>query len=206
MSIAASIALSGMTAASRRLEASARNVANVRSAGPLPSAGAGATAGYAAYVPVRVDQVESAGGTYANVSSVSPAHVPAYDPTAPYADQNGMVAMPNGFGQRGRRAADRPLHARLQRRGAAGRSGDDESRARYQDLTSRRDLRPRGVICDRAMPHGTSAAASTAARRDSRHSRNRPEPTTITEPNSRLAVGTSPQMAKPNITAHTSDR
>ena len=96
MSIVASIALSGMTAASRRLEASARNVANVRSAGPLPGADAGATAGYAAYVPVRVDQVETAGGgTLANVSSVSPGHVPAYDPTAPYADQNGMVAMPN---------------------------------------------------------------------------------------------------------------
>ena len=96
MSTVPSIAISGMVAATRRLEASARNVANLRSAGPLPTADATVTAGFSAYVAVRVDQVETAGGgTSATVSSVSPGHVPAYEPTAPYADANGMVAMPN---------------------------------------------------------------------------------------------------------------
>ena len=91
-----SIATSGMAAATRRLEVSARNVANVLSAGPLPSASAAATASFSAYVPLRVDQVETAGGgTAANVSPVSPSSVPAYDPQAPYADANGMVAEPN---------------------------------------------------------------------------------------------------------------
>jgi flagellar basal-body rod protein FlgC len=96
MSSAFSIAASGMTAATRRLEVSARNVANVRSAGPLPSAGAAGESFPAAFTPLRVDQVEVAGGgTQANVSAVSPGQVPAHDPTAPYADANGMVAAPN---------------------------------------------------------------------------------------------------------------
>jgi flagellar basal-body rod protein FlgC len=91
-----SIATSGMAAATRRLEVSARNVANALSAGPLKSADATVRASFSAYVPLRVDQVEIAGGgTAANVSPVSPSQVPAYDPEAPYADANGMVASPN---------------------------------------------------------------------------------------------------------------
>ena len=92
-----SIATSGMTAATRRLEVSARNVANVRSDGPLPSADAAVQAQYpSAYSPLRVDQIEvDGGGTIANVSRNSPSHVRSYDPTAPYADSRGMVASPN---------------------------------------------------------------------------------------------------------------
>jgi flagellar basal-body rod protein FlgC len=95
MSSAFSIAASGMTAATRRLEVAARNVANVRSNGPLP--GSDAASGFPdAFVPGRVDQVEVAGGgTQANVSPVTPSHVPEYDPGAPFADSNGMVAAPN---------------------------------------------------------------------------------------------------------------
>jgi flagellar basal-body rod protein FlgC len=90
-----SIALSGMQAASVRLNASASNVANLRTNGRLPSAG-GTSSAPAAYAPLRVDQVEvSGGGTAANVSTASPSYTPSYDPTAPYADGNGMVAAPN---------------------------------------------------------------------------------------------------------------
>jgi len=97
MSSVMSIASSGMAAATRRLEVAARNVANMRSAGPLPSAGAAATATFGEpFTPWRVDQVEVAGGgTQAKVSAVNPGHVPTHDPTAPYADANGMVAAPN---------------------------------------------------------------------------------------------------------------
>jgi flagellar basal-body rod protein FlgC len=97
MSSVMSIAASGMAAASRRLEVSARNVANARSDGPLPSAGAAVTASFGApFTPWRVDQVEVAGGgTYAQVSAVDPGQVPSYDPGAPYADANGLVAAPN---------------------------------------------------------------------------------------------------------------
>jgi flagellar basal-body rod protein FlgC len=90
-----SIAASGLVAAGRRLEVSASNVANISSSGPLPDAPN--AAGFpAAYAPLRVDQVDVAGGgTAATVSAVSPSYVPQYDPSAPYADKNGLVAAPN---------------------------------------------------------------------------------------------------------------
>jgi flagellar basal-body rod protein FlgC len=86
-----------MAAASRRLEVSESNVANALSDGPLPSADAAVQAKYpAAYTPMRVDQVETAGGgTDAVVTNVAPSTVPTFDPSAPYADANGMVASPN---------------------------------------------------------------------------------------------------------------
>jgi flagellar basal-body rod protein FlgC len=63
----------------------------------LPTAtGPSATNHPPAYVPLRVNQVAVAGGgTAATAVPVSPSSVPAYDPTAAYADQNGMVAAPN---------------------------------------------------------------------------------------------------------------
>ncbi len=95
MSDALSIAASGMRAAALRLQVSASNVANSRSAGPLPDATN--SAGFPpAYIPLRVDQTDVAGGgTYATIKPISPSYVTTYDPTAPYADSNGMVAAPN---------------------------------------------------------------------------------------------------------------
>ena len=92
-----SIAASGMNAAMRRLEVSASNVANALSDGPLPSADAAVQAKYpAAYTPLRVDQVETAGGGItAVVGNVTPGTVLTYDPSAPFADNRGMVASPN---------------------------------------------------------------------------------------------------------------
>ena len=92
-----SIASSGMTAAMRRLEVSASNVANAMSDGPLPSADAATQAKYpAAYAPKQVEQVEIAGGgTAVVVSDVTPSYVASYDPGAPFADAQGMVASPN---------------------------------------------------------------------------------------------------------------
>jgi flagellar basal-body rod protein FlgC len=95
MSIASTIALSGMNVATLRLRVSASNVANASSDGPLPGT-ANATGYPAAYGALQVDQTASAGGnTNATVTTVSPGTVPAYDPTAPYADGQGMVASPN---------------------------------------------------------------------------------------------------------------
>jgi flagellar basal-body rod protein FlgC len=97
MSSILSIATSGMLAATQRLQASAENIANANSDGPLPSADAAIPVQYpAAYVPQRVNQVATAGGgTRAVVTDVQPSTVATYDPTAPYADQNGQVASPN---------------------------------------------------------------------------------------------------------------
>lgn len=92
-----SIALSGMTAAARRLEVSASNVANVSSSGPLPSADPATVRDFpAAYEALRLDQVDVAGGgTATKVGTVSPGTFPTSDPGAPYADAEGLVAAPN---------------------------------------------------------------------------------------------------------------
>jgi flagellar basal-body rod protein FlgC len=95
MSTTSSIVLSGSNAAALRLQVSASNVANVSSDGPLPGSanGAGSPAAYAA---LRVDQTATAGGgTSATVQAVSPSTVPKFEPTASFADSNGLVASPN---------------------------------------------------------------------------------------------------------------
>lgn len=103
-----SIATSGLSAASLRVNVAANNIANVRTTGPLPASGASAGAGSsstssaypAAYVPLRVDQVDQSsgstpGGTIATVSTISPSYTAQSDPSAPYANRDGLVAAPN---------------------------------------------------------------------------------------------------------------
>jgi flagellar basal-body rod protein FlgC len=106
-----SIATSGLSAASLRVNVAASNIANISTTGPLPaSGGSGASAGAgsssiaptfpAAYVPLRVDQVSQSssstpGGTVATVSTVSPSYTAQSDPSAPFANQDGLVAAPN---------------------------------------------------------------------------------------------------------------
>jgi flagellar basal-body rod protein FlgC len=95
VSLASTIAVSGLNVAAMRLQAAASNIANSRSDGPLPGA-ANPENFPAAHTPLRVNQVEVVGGgTSATVTAVSPATVPASDPGAPFADGNGMVASPN---------------------------------------------------------------------------------------------------------------
>jgi flagellar basal-body rod protein FlgC len=97
MSSIATIALSGMNAAARRLEVSASNVANVTSTGALPGADGTVPAGApSAYVPLELVQTASAGGgTQTTVTTVTPSTIAVSDPQAPFANQNGLVAAPN---------------------------------------------------------------------------------------------------------------
>jgi flagellar basal-body rod protein FlgC len=105
-----SIATSGLSAASLRVNVAASNIANVQTTGPLPASGSSTSAGAgssgiaptspAAYVPLRVDQVSQSsgstpGGTIATVSTVSPSFTAQSDPSAPFANQDGLVAAPN---------------------------------------------------------------------------------------------------------------
>ena len=95
-SIASAIAVSGLNVASLRLQVVASNIANSLSTGPLPDAtnAANAVNFPAAYSALRVNQTDAAGGgTSATVATITPATV--YEPTAPFADDNGMVAGPN---------------------------------------------------------------------------------------------------------------
>ena len=95
MSIASTIAVSGLSVASLRLQVAASNIANASSDGPLP--GTPNPENFpSAYSALRVNQVDNlGGGTSATVTNVLPPTVATYDPTAPYADGRGMVASPN---------------------------------------------------------------------------------------------------------------
>jgi flagellar basal-body rod protein FlgC len=95
MSVASTIAVSGLTVASLRLQVAASNIANARSDGPLP--GTPNPENFPlAHSALRANQVDNfGGGTSATVANVSPPTIATYDPTAPYADGRGMVASPN---------------------------------------------------------------------------------------------------------------
>jgi flagellar basal-body rod protein FlgC len=97
MSTISTIALSGLNAATRRLEISASNVANARSSGTLPAKDGTVPAGaQQAYAPLQVVQTANAdGGTQTSITTVNPSYVASSDPQAPFANQDGLVAAPN---------------------------------------------------------------------------------------------------------------
>jgi flagellar basal-body rod protein FlgC len=99
MDSAMSIAASGMQAALMQLAASASNVANMQANGPLPATGPNqpvAQTQGSVYQPVTVSQTTApGGGVQAGLSPSLPSYVLAYDPNAPFANLQGMVAAPN---------------------------------------------------------------------------------------------------------------
>ena len=103
-----SIATSGLSAASLRLNVAANNIANQLTTGPLPASGGSGPSGSStgnsnaganfpqAYSALQVNQTaQASGGTVATVSTASPGTVAQFDPSAPYANQDGEVAAPN---------------------------------------------------------------------------------------------------------------
>ena len=97
MSSISAIALSGLNAASRRLEVSASNVANSQTTGALPNADGTVPAGApTAYTPLALVQTASAGGgVQTSVTTVTPPTTAVFDPQASFANQDGLVAAPN---------------------------------------------------------------------------------------------------------------
>ena len=92
MSGAEQIAVSGMNASTTWLETTASNVANMNDTSALPAQGAP----YSGYQPVTVAMSAGAsGGVKAQVEPLMPAYSPGYDPSAPMANSQGMVAVPN---------------------------------------------------------------------------------------------------------------
>jgi flagellar basal-body rod protein FlgC len=88
-----------MNAASAWLTASASNVANLQSDGPVPatppSQPVAQTPG-SVYQPITVMQTSTpSGGVSAGFAPVLPSYSLVYDPTAPAADAQGMIATPN---------------------------------------------------------------------------------------------------------------
>jgi flagellar basal-body rod protein FlgC len=97
MSTISTIALTGMNAATRRVEVSASNIANAMDTGALPGADGTVPAGAPrAYAPLEVQQTSGpGGGTRTTVTTATPSTVAVSDPQAPFANQNGLVAAPN---------------------------------------------------------------------------------------------------------------
>ncbi|WP_370675794.1 flagellar basal body rod protein FlgC [Pleomorphomonas sp. PLEO] len=92
LSSVSSISLSGMQAATTRLEASASNIANASSSGSLPDASGATTA----YAPVTVTQSDvRGGGVSARITNAADPYVTSYDASSPDANTDGQVAMPN---------------------------------------------------------------------------------------------------------------
>ncbi len=87
-----SIALSGLTAQSRRFGTIANNIANVGTVGALPTAASPAST---VYKPQSVSYAALSAGVRADVTEDAQGYSAAYDPTSPYADAQGLVAAPN---------------------------------------------------------------------------------------------------------------
>jgi flagellar basal-body rod protein FlgC len=99
MSDAMTIAASGMRAAGLALSAVASNVANANTSGPVPNTPPTQPVpqtGNSVYQPVAATQsVLPGGGVTASLQASVPGYTQAYDPQAPYANAQGMIATPN---------------------------------------------------------------------------------------------------------------
>lgn len=89
------IALSGLSAASKKVEASASNVANMLTAGSLDDPE------NAPYAPIKTQQeaLTDADGNSLGVKAgfvpKTPAFIPSYAPDSPFANGDGLIGVPN---------------------------------------------------------------------------------------------------------------
>lgn len=95
MADAVSIALSGVNAQQKRLAATASNIANVSTSGSVPAADLSAPAS-TVYRPLTANLTSLAtGGVQASISADPKGYSLSYDPSSPYANSEGMIAVPN---------------------------------------------------------------------------------------------------------------
>lgn len=97
MSNVFSIALSGMNAATKRFANAVSNMVNVSSTGKIS---AGTQEKTTSYIPTDVVTVSSdvGGNTFGVMTQTvkrDPSSVPAYDPSSPNANDQGLIAAPN---------------------------------------------------------------------------------------------------------------
>jgi len=90
-----SIALTGLNAATQRLSASASNIANLQTVGSLEE---GEQAPYSALTTQHTaltDQNGNGVGVSSQVVPKSTPFVPAFDPDSPFANEDGIIGIPN---------------------------------------------------------------------------------------------------------------
>lgn len=88
-------ALSGLAAASKRIEASASNIANLTTTGSLNDPD---NAPFSAVTTVQETVTDNRGNTQgvrANIVPKNTPFVPAFDPGSPFADSDGLIGVPN---------------------------------------------------------------------------------------------------------------
>lgn len=84
------IALTGLNAASQKLNAGAANIANAGTTGSLIDPDK------APYTPKETITTSlNTGGVSTKITDRSPAFIPAYDEDSPFADENGLIGTPN---------------------------------------------------------------------------------------------------------------
>lgn len=82
-------ALSGLRAASTKVAVSAGNIANINTTGNLDG-------GQSPYTPQTVQQQATPdGGVATDIARKNPPFVPAFDPSSPFANSDGLVGAPN---------------------------------------------------------------------------------------------------------------
>lgn len=91
------IALTGLNSAATRLRASALNITNAQTSGSLDSSG---RAPYTPLTTVSREITDGEGGGLGVLTNLAarenPApFVPAYDPDSPFANEDGLIAVPN---------------------------------------------------------------------------------------------------------------
>jgi flagellar basal-body rod protein FlgC len=83
------IALSGLMASSRKTETVASNIANMSTTGSLNDPD------NAPYQAQTTQQTTTGAGVRAKAVSKNPPFVPAYDPSSPFANADGLIGVPN---------------------------------------------------------------------------------------------------------------
>jgi flagellar basal-body rod protein FlgC len=102
MTDALSIALSGIKAQQQRLDVAANNIANITTTGRVPTVDNPAST---VYKPLNVSltaqtlgsnsALGNAGGVLANVTQNQNGYSVSFDPSNPYANNDGLIAAPN---------------------------------------------------------------------------------------------------------------
>lgn len=93
---AISSALSGLLAASKKVEASASNIANISSSGALDEADGRAP--YSALTTAQQSVTDANGngiGVRSSAVPKDPGFVQAYNPDSPFANEDGVIGVPN---------------------------------------------------------------------------------------------------------------
>lgn len=86
------IALNGLNAATQKLTASASNIANISTVGSLEE---GEQQPYVPLTTVSKALGPETGGVRTDVVPKNPPFVPAYDPNSPFANEDGVIGVPN---------------------------------------------------------------------------------------------------------------